>query len=89
MADGSDTCLAPVLAMHEVTDDPHNRARDTFVEVGGVLQPAPAPRFATTPAAVPSPPPWPGQYGREALESWGFEETEITALCEHGALRLC
>jgi alpha-methylacyl-CoA racemase len=89
MAEGTDTCVAPVLKMSEVTEDAHNRTRNTFIEVGGVLQPAPAPRFTGTPAAVPTAPPWPGQDGLEALVSWGFERTEISALCQRGALRLC
>jgi len=89
LADGTDACVAPVLAMGEVADDPHNKARNTFVEVGGVLQPAPAPRFERTPAAVPTPPLRAGERGLETLRSWGFEDAEIAALCEEGALRLC
>jgi alpha-methylacyl-CoA racemase len=88
-AEGTDACVAPVLAMGEVTDDPHNKARGTFVEVGGVVQPGPAPRFERTPTGLPSPPLWPGQYGVESLTSWGLDEAEIAALCDVGALRLC
>jgi alpha-methylacyl-CoA racemase len=51
--EGTDACVAPVLAPTEAPDHPHNRARNTFVEVGGVAQPAPAPRFGRTPAGVP------------------------------------
>jgi len=54
-----------------------------------VLQPAPAPRFERTPAAVPTPPLRAGERGLETLRSWGFEDAEIAALCEEGALRLC
>jgi len=89
LAEGSDACLAPVLAMSEVSDDPHNKARATFVEVAGVLQPGPAPRFERTPLAVPSPPLWPGERGREALGAWGLGDAKIAALCEDGVLRLC
>jgi alpha-methylacyl-CoA racemase len=53
---GTDACVAPVLTPAEAPVHPHNRARGTFVEVGGVPQPAPAPRFARTPTAVPSVP---------------------------------
>ena len=88
-AEGTDACIAPVLAMGEVADDPHNKARGTFIEVGGMIQPGPAPRFDRTPAGLPSPPLWPGQHGVDSLRSWGFDETQIAALCEDGALRLC
>jgi alpha-methylacyl-CoA racemase len=53
--DGLDACVAPVLTPAEAPSHPHNRARGTFVEVDGVPQPAPAPRFGRTPAAVPRP----------------------------------
>jgi len=54
--DGSDACVAPVLDMDEAPDHPHNRARETFIEIGGVIQPAPAPRFSRTPLATPKAP---------------------------------
>ena len=47
---GTDACAAPVLSATEAPDHPHNRARGTFTEVAGVVQPAPAPRFLSTPA---------------------------------------
>ena len=53
---GSDACIAPVLELDEVANDPHNAARNTFVEIDGVLQPAPAPRFTRTPNPTPTPP---------------------------------
>jgi len=53
---GSDACVAPVLSPLEAPAHPHNRARNTFVPVGGVPQPAPAPRFTRTPPSVPGPP---------------------------------
>ena len=87
-AEGTDACVAPVLAMSEVRDHPHNQARGTFVEVAGVVQPGPAPRFEGTPTAVPSPPVWPGERGGEALASWGFETPEVAALIEAGVLRM-
>lgn len=55
-----DACVAPVLSMAEALDHPHNRARATFVEVGGAAQPAPAPRYSGTPCALPHPPSPPG-----------------------------
>ena len=53
--EGSDACVAPVLSPTEAPEHPHNQARDTFVEVGGLTQPAPAPRFGRTPAEPPRP----------------------------------
>ena len=53
---GSDACFAPVLELDEVANDPHNAARNTFVEIDGVLQPAPAPRFTRTPNPTPTAP---------------------------------
>ena len=53
---GSDACFAPVLEMDEVADDPHNKVRGTFIEIDGVVQPAPAPRFSRTPNPAPTAP---------------------------------
>jgi Asp-tRNA(Asn)/Glu-tRNA(Gln) amidotransferase A subunit family amidase len=65
---------------------PHNRARGSFVEVDGVMQPAPAPRFSRTPASVKGGPPPFGAHTREALAVWGFAAEEIEALHEQGAV---
>lgn len=86
-AAGTDACLAPVLTMSEVGDDPHNKARGTFVEIAGVLQPAPAPRFARNRAALPSPPVRPGERGLEALEAWGVDNAEVSSLRDRGILK--
>jgi alpha-methylacyl-CoA racemase len=80
--DGSDACVTPVLSMADAPGHPHNLARDTFIEVGGVCQPAPAPRFSRTPAAVPDPPPIPGSDTEAVLASLGYTPAEITALRE-------
>jgi crotonobetainyl-CoA:carnitine CoA-transferase CaiB-like acyl-CoA transferase len=56
LLEATDVCFAPVLSMEEAPAHPHLRARGTFVEVDGVMQPAPAPRFSRTPAALPQPP---------------------------------
>lgn len=53
LLEGSDACVAPILSLAEAPEHPHNRARGTFVSAGGVLQPAPAPRFSATPARPP------------------------------------
>ena len=69
--EGSDACGAPVLSPVEAPDHPHMRARGTFTEVAGVIQPAPAPRFEGTPGAIRRPPPNPGQDADEALGGLG------------------
>ncbi|MGI8839699.1 MAG: CaiB/BaiF CoA transferase family protein [Caulobacteraceae bacterium] len=82
----SDVCFAPVLDMDEAPAHPHNVARSTFVEVEGVIQPAPAPRFSATPGAVAGPPPAIGEHNTHALEDWGFSSAEIEHLQNAGAL---
>ena len=82
--EGSDACFSPVLTWTEARAHPHNVARGSFVEVGGVPQPAPAPRFSRTPGAVRRPPPERGQGGREALSDWGFDAQGIAALSALG-----
>jgi alpha-methylacyl-CoA racemase len=78
--EGTDACFAPVLSMAEVPKHPHNRARGAFIEVEGVAQPAPAPRFSRTPGEVQRPSPAPGQHSAEVLAEWGFSASEISAL---------
>ena len=78
--DATDVCFAPVLDLDEAPRHAHNAARQTFVEVAGVMQPAPAPRFSVTPGAIQSPPPAIGAHDREALGDWGFSSGEIDAL---------
>jgi alpha-methylacyl-CoA racemase len=72
----SDACVAPILSMSEAPKHPHNVARETFVEVDGVIQPAPAPRFSRTPSAVSSPPAPAGAHSREALTDWGIKDVD-------------
>ena len=67
---GTDACVAPVLGLGDATRHPHLAARGTFVEHGGVVQPAPAPRFSRTPAALDRPPPAAGQHTDEVLAEW-------------------
>ena len=83
LLEGSDACFAPVLALDEAPDHPHNKARGTFVTVDGIVQPAPAPRFSRTPAATPTPPEAPAS---AVLRDWGFGDAEIAALREVGAV---
>lgn len=79
LLEGSDACFAPVLDFAEAPEHPHNRARGTFVEVDGVRQPAPAPRFAATPSSAGRPP----QHGADTdgvLEALGYSDREIADL---------
>jgi len=78
--EGSDACVAPVLGFGEAPDHPHNRARGSFVEVDGVVQPAPAPRFLGTPSEIRGPAPQRGQHGVAALRDWGFDADAIARL---------
>jgi alpha-methylacyl-CoA racemase len=84
--EGSDVCFAPVLSMAEAPAHPHNRARGTFVEVDGVPQPGPAPRFSRTPGAIGRPPAAPGQHTEEALRDWGFSAGELADLRQARAI---
>jgi crotonobetainyl-CoA:carnitine CoA-transferase CaiB-like acyl-CoA transferase len=56
LLEGTDVCFAPVLSFAQAPEHPHLKARGTFVEIDGVVQPAPAPRFSRTPSALPTPP---------------------------------
>jgi alpha-methylacyl-CoA racemase len=80
LLEGSDACFAPVLTMEEAPHHPHNIARGTFVEVDGVIQPRPAPRFSRTPSAQPTPPQALGEGTRSALAAWGIPSERIAAL---------
>ena len=78
-----DTCFTPVLSLDEATVHPHAIARDTYVEVEGITQPAPAPRFSRTTSVVQSPPPAHGEDTAEVFSEWGFTESEISELQEN------
>ena len=85
LMEGSDACVAPVLDMDEAPEHPHNRARGTFIEVGGVIQPAPAPRFSRSTPATPRPPKH-GATGEDVLADWGFTPDAIDGLRRAGAI---
>ncbi len=85
LMEGTDACVAPVLDMEEAPRHPHNLARQTFIEVNGVTQPAPAPRFSRTPAGKPTPP-TPGASGEDVLADWGFPADAIATLLAAGAI---
>jgi alpha-methylacyl-CoA racemase len=83
---GTDACAAPVLSMDEAPSHPHNVHRQTFVEVAGVVQPAPVPRFSRTPGTIRRPPPRPGQGADEALADWGLDDGEVRQLRKSGII---
>ncbi|NLT06465.1 MAG: CoA transferase [Solirubrobacterales bacterium] len=85
--EGTDVCFAPALEYDEVTEHPHLAARAVYVERDGAVQPAPAPRFARTPGAIASPPPWPGQHTAELLAELGVGGDRRAALYASGAAR--
>ncbi|MBW3562817.1 MAG: CoA transferase [Actinobacteria bacterium] len=74
---GSDACVAPVLPLDEAPAHPHIRARDTFVDVGGVRQPAPAPRLSRTPGVAGTPAPEPGDHTDEIVSELGLDVVEL------------
>ena len=70
LMEGTDVCFAPVLDIREAPRHPHNRARETYVEIGGMIQPAPAPRFSRTPPEVAFSPHEPGSDRDTVLRDW-------------------
>ena len=87
--EGSDVCFAPVLTFNEAPHHPHNKARGTFVDIEGIPQPNPAPRFSRTPGSIKGAAPDYGQNTREGLVEWGFQETEVQELIEHNVVGWC
>lgn len=84
--EGSDACVVPVLSPREAPSHPQLAARGTFVEHGGVVQPAPAPRFSRTPTALDRPPAPAGAHTDEILAELGYTAGEVAALREAGAV---
>jgi alpha-methylacyl-CoA racemase len=80
LLEGTEVCFAPVLDLEEAPRHPHNAARRTFVEIDGVTQPAPAPRFSRTAPEVPLAPSQPGADSEAILADWGFPAASIEAL---------
>jgi alpha-methylacyl-CoA racemase len=85
--EGSDVCFAPVLSQNEAVEHPANVARGVFVDVEGIPQPAPAPRFSRTKPEIRRPPPHTGQDTDAALADWGFAAEELRKLRESGAIK--
>lgn len=68
--DQSDACVAPVLGMQDAPCHPHMMHRGTFIDIGGIRQPGPAPRFSRTPASARQGPCMPGEDGEEIVRDW-------------------
>ncbi|HEX5366619.1 MAG TPA: CaiB/BaiF CoA-transferase family protein [Acidimicrobiales bacterium] len=84
--EGTDVCFAPVLSMAEAPHHPHNVHRGTFVEVAGVTQPGPAPRFSRTPGEISRPPVHPGQHTDEVLAEVGYDDDRVAKLRAAGTV---
>jgi alpha-methylacyl-CoA racemase len=78
--ENTDACFAPVLSLSEAPAHPHNRARGTFVELAGVIQPAPAPRFSATPSRIQWPPAPVNRGAWQVLEDWGVGDEDLAKL---------
>ncbi|WP_454673872.1 CaiB/BaiF CoA transferase family protein [Achromobacter pestifer] len=85
LLEGSDACFAPVLDFKEAPQHPHHLARGSFIETGGVVHPAPAPRLSRTPGQA-RPVPAPGEHTEELLAELGLAPSDIQALRERGAI---
>lgn len=86
LMEGSDVCFAPVLDFNEAPSHPHNQARQTYIDVDGMVQPAPAPRFSRTPSTVAHGSRLLGQDTDEVLQSFGIDADEVSRLRASGAL---
>jgi alpha-methylacyl-CoA racemase len=84
--DGTDACVAPVLGLGEAPGHPHATARTGFIDVAGLPQPAPDPRFSRTAAETPAAPVRPGEHTDAALGELGLTPEEIAGLRERGAI---
>lgn len=88
LLEGSDVCFAPVLDFDEARRHPHHVAREAFMEQQGLVHPAPAPRFSSTPAFAAAPATAPGAEGVRVLRELGFDDAGIAELAASGAVRL-
>lgn len=86
LMEGTDVCFAPVLNFLEAQQHPHNVARETYVDVDGMTQPAPAPRFSRTVSAIRFGSRAAGEDTQAVLQDWGFAEDQIAKLRASGAL---
>ena len=86
LLDGTDVCFAPVLSLAEAPKHPHLAARGTFVEIDGVTQPGPAPRFSRTPSAIASAPVRPGADTAAVLADLGLDDDHVAKLRDAGVV---
>lgn len=86
LMEGTDICFAPVLDFKEAPQHPHNMARSTYIEIEGLEQPAPAPRFSRSECEIPAPPVAEGADTEQVLTDWGFSDTAIGELRSAGVL---
>ena len=84
--EGTDVCFAPVLSIFEAPEHPHNKARNSFVEIDGIVQPAPSPRFSRTAPEISHPARTPGEDTEAVLTEGGFDATEIADLRAAGVI---
>jgi alpha-methylacyl-CoA racemase len=89
LLEGSDACFAPVLTLTEAAEHPHARERAAFIDIGGVRQPAPAPRFSRSAPSTPAAAPEAGAHTEAVLAEAGFSAAEIAALLADGSARTC
>jgi len=87
LMEATDVCFAPVLTMSEAAAHPHNVERSTFIEIAGVPQPAPAPRFSRTSPEVSMPPAHAGEHTRDVFADWGVADDRLDGWLASGALR--
>jgi alpha-methylacyl-CoA racemase len=85
--DGTDSCVTPVLSLTEAPGHPHNAERSTFVQLDGVVQPAPMPRFSETPGAIQNAPVAIGSDNVSGLVEWGFDPAEVDGFARDGVLQ--
>ena len=78
LLEGTDACVAPVLSMTEAPQHPHNKARQNFVTIDGIEQPAPAPRFSRTESTIQHAPA--ERDARQVLQDWGMDESDLRKL---------
>ncbi|WP_194722059.1 CaiB/BaiF CoA transferase family protein [Noviherbaspirillum malthae] len=86
LMEGTDVCFAPVLDWDEAPRHPHNAARGTFIDIDGITQPAPAPRFSASTPEIPAPPAPPGAHSEDILRDWGLAQPRIDELRELGVI---
>lgn len=84
--EGSDVCFAPILNFDEAPQHPHNKARNTFIDLEGVTQPAPAPRFSRTQCQIQGPPPVAGAHTAAVLAEAGYSASDIESFRQFGAI---